>query len=134
LGTLLDSSVLIRLERSGRGLLAVPEDEEVGIAAITAAELLHGVLRANAQHRSQRAAFVEHALETLPVLPFDLTVARVHARLWADLASSGRLIGPHDLIIAATALASGWLVATHNVSEFSRVPALVVREPGSSLF
>src|ERR1700694_5468266 len=103
MGTLLDSSVLIRLARSG-SLQTLGDAEEVAIAAIAASELLHGVHRADPQRRAQREAFVEHVLRVLPVYPFTLETARVHARLWADLAMAGDLIGPHDLILAATAL------------------------------
>jgi predicted nucleic acid-binding protein len=66
-------------------------------------------------------------LRVLPVYPFSLESARVHARLWADMAAAGGLIGPHDLILAAIALALGWSVATYNVSEFRRVPGLTLR-------
>lgn len=128
MGTLLDSSVLIRLERSAAAL-NLPDEEDVAIAAITASELLHGVHRADPAHRAEREAFVEHVLRVFPVQPFDLPIARVHARLWADLAASGRLIGPHDLMIAATALALGWSVATYNPGEFGRVPGLRLRTP-----
>ncbi len=128
MGTLLDSSVLIGLERSGAPL-AIPDDEQVGIAAITASELLHGVHRADPPRRAQREAFVEHVLRVLPVYPFSLESARIHARLWADLVTAGRPIGPHDLLLAATALALGWSVATYNVSEFGRVPGLVIHVP-----
>ena len=128
MGTLFDSSVLIRLERSG-STLTLGDDEEVAIAAITASELLHGVHRADPRRRAQREAFVEHVLHVLPVYPFSLETARVHARLWADLAATGHLIGPYDLILAATALALGWSVATYNGSEFTRVPGLVVHTP-----
>jgi len=127
-GTLLDSSVLIHIERSG-STLTLGDDEEVAVAAITASELLHGVHRADPQTRAQREAFVEHVLHVLPVLPFSLETARVHARLWADLAAAGQLIGPHDLILAATALALGWSVATYSAPEFTRVPGLVVHAP-----
>jgi hypothetical protein len=74
MGTLLDSSVLIGLERTGSSL-ALPDDEEVGIAAITASELLHGVHRADPPRRAQREAFVEHVLRVLPVYPFSLDSA-----------------------------------------------------------
>ncbi len=133
MGTFLDSSVLIRLERS-ESTLALSDDEEVAIATITASELLHGVHRADPLRRAQREAFVEHVLRVLPVHPFGLESARVHARLWADMAAAGRLIAPHDLLLAATAVALGWSVATYNASEFTRVPGLVVHapmEPGS---
>lgn len=130
MGTLLDTSVLIALERARAGL-DLSTVEPVGIAAITASELLHGVHRSPLQHRAVREAFVEQVLRLLPIQPFDLKVARVHARTWADLTASGIAVGPHDLIIAATALALGWSVATYNIAEFRRVPGLVVRAPSS---
>jgi tRNA(fMet)-specific endonuclease VapC len=140
LGTVLDSTVFIELERAMRGLptghasketslrLAseLGENEEVGIAAITASELLHGVHRATDEHRARRAAFVEGVLAAFPTLPFDLLVARVHARLWAGLASSGTEVGAHDRLVAATALSAGWRVATGNVRHFDRIPGLDV--------
>jgi tRNA(fMet)-specific endonuclease VapC len=129
-GTLLDTAVLIQAERLGLAL-DLPQDEEVGIAAITASELLYGVHRGDPPRRAQRAAFVEHIVRTIDTLPFDLQVARVHARLWADLTQAGALIGPNDLLVAATALAYGWAVATHNAREFSRVPGLTLRPPSS---
>ena len=69
-----------------------------GLSAITASELLHGVHRADgAVRRGRREAFVETILTYLPVLPFTLDIARVHARLWADLQAQGEMIGSHDL-------------------------------------
>jgi len=105
------------------------ENEDVGIAVITASELLHGVHRASPQHRARRDAFVEAVLMAFPPLPFDLLCARAHARLWAQLAASGGDIGPHDRLVAATAIASGWRVATANVRHFERVTGLKVIVP-----
>lgn len=102
------------------------EGEEVGIAAITASELLHGVHRASTEHRPKREAFVEGVLAAFPTLPFDLLVARVHARVWAQLASAGTQVRAHDQIIAATAIAAGWRVATANSREFDRVAGVEV--------
>jgi predicted nucleic acid-binding protein len=102
----------------------------VGIAAITASELLHGVHRATLRHRPRREAFVEATLAAFPTLPFDQLSARSHARLWADLISSGIDIGPHDRLVAATAITAGWRVGTANVvtpgapSRSQRVPAV----------
>lgn len=104
-------------------------DEQVGIAAITASELLHGSLRArDAAVRARRGAFVDAVLDTIPVLPFGLPEARRHADLWAELTKRGTMIGPHDLLVAATALAHGHAIATLNRREFARVPGLAVRE------
>jgi tRNA(fMet)-specific endonuclease VapC len=99
--------------------------ELVGIAAITASELLHGCYRAgDAGTRARRAAFVDALLDAIPVLPFGLPEARRHAELWADLRREGTMIGPHDLLIGATALAQGHLLATLNQREFRHVPGL----------
>ena len=56
-----------------------------------------------------------------------IVVARVHARLWAELASSGVTLGAHDLIIGATALACGWPVATRDTRSFAKIPGLEVQ-------
>ena len=102
----------------------------MAIAAITASELLVGIHRATSQaHRVRRSAFVEGALAELPVLAFDLDAARVHASLSAEMSASGQVIGSHDLLIAATALANNYDVLTTNTRDFGRVPGLVVREP-----
>ena len=113
-------------EVSGRLEEQLGAAEEVGIAAITASELLHGAHRARPEHRSHREAFVEGVLEAFPPFPFDLLAARAHARLWAGLASSGIDAGAHDRLVAATAIAAGWRVGTANVKHFERVPGLDV--------
>lgn len=119
---LLDTSILIAIERGTKGVLR--DDEEAAIAAITASELLHGVHRAGRSQRPVREAFVEQLLASIPVVPFTLTIARVHARLWSDLLVRGRPVGAHDLLIAATAVAMGWPLATLERAGFSDVPGL----------
>jgi len=125
---LIDASVLIAAERGALDLdrlLAAQGGLEVALAAVTAAELLHGVHRAAAgRRRTRREAFVERLLEHLPVLPFDLVTARIHARVWADLAAKGSAAGERDLMIAATAMARGHAVATRDERSFPRIPGL----------
>ena len=140
MGTLLDTTVFIELERSIRRLPTasamdrvserleeqLDPAEEVGIAAITASELLHGVHRASPEHRARREIFVEGVLAAFPPIAFDLLAARAHARLWADLASAGTDVGAHDRLVAATAIAAGWRVGTANIRHFERIPGLAV--------
>lgn len=130
MGALIDSSVLIAAERSRVGLesaLAAHGSEPVAIAAVTASELLHGVHRATgAAVRRRREAFVERLLDALPVLPFDLVCARIHAALWAQLAARGASVGAHDLLIGATAISAGYRVATRDMRSFARIPGLEV--------
>jgi tRNA(fMet)-specific endonuclease VapC len=125
---MLDSSVLIAAERGGIRLepfLNSLGDAPVGIAAVTASELLHGCHRAaDPGIRARRLAFVDALLAQVPVLPFGLAEARRHAELWAHLAREGAMIGAHDLLIGATALAHGHSLATLNTKEFGRVAGL----------
>jgi predicted nucleic acid-binding protein len=129
-GTLIDSSVLIAAERRTlvlEGVLSGHGEEPVGIASITASELLHGVHRAaTTAQRQGREAFVERLLAVLPVFPFDLVTARIHASLWADLAAKGESVGSHDLLIGATAIALGYGVATRDRRSFGKIPGLEV--------
>jgi tRNA(fMet)-specific endonuclease VapC len=130
MATLIDASVLIAIERQQLDLdtvLAEHADEEAAIAAITASELLHGIHRAKTtKQRARREVFVEQVLTSVVVVPFDLVVARVHARLWAQLAATGVTVGTHDLLIAATALANSFTVATRDERSFPHIPGLSV--------
>lgn len=130
MGTLIDTSVLIAAERGDLDLTALVAgraDEAVALAAISASELLHGVHRAKTPaQRAAREAFVEGLLSAIPVVPFDVVATRVHAGLWAELASRGEPIGIHDLLIAATAVSLGYGVATRDERSFPRIPGLIV--------
>ncbi|MBM3788553.1 MAG: type II toxin-antitoxin system VapC family toxin [Acidobacteria bacterium] len=62
------------------------------------------------------------------VLPFDEMAARTAARIRLDLEARGSPIGPIDTLIAATALAHGAILVTHNVREFERVAGLIIED------
>ncbi len=130
MGFLIDSNILIGAERqriSLEELINRYRKEPLVISAVSARELLHGVHRAkDAQITRQRETFVEFVLSTFEIIPFDLAAAREHAKLWARLQATGSLIGSHNLMIAATALAINYGVITLNTSEFTRVPGLTV--------
>ena len=125
---MIDTSILIAGERGTMRFAALLDSlgtEPVAMAAITASELLHGYHRArDAGTRARRAAFAEALLEAIPILPFGLSEARRHAELWADLTRKGTVIGAHDLLIGATALAQGYALATLNRREFAQVRGL----------
>jgi predicted nucleic acid-binding protein len=129
---MLDADVIIRGERGAFDLAAwmsQHEGEGFEVAAITVAELWHGVERASGEHRAKRERYIREILEELPMIPYTETTALEHARIWASLESSGQMIGDYDLIVAATALERGSAVATFNKRHFQRVPGLKVVEP-----
>ncbi len=96
------------------------------VAAITVSELLHGLHRLGGVKRARAQACIDRWLEQLPVVPFDLSIARTHATLAADLGASGARMGAHDLMIAATAVWLGYNVATRDRRSFARLPDLSV--------
>ena len=129
MGILIDSSVLIAAERGRLNLdmqLSKFAQDPVVIAAITASELLHGVHRATAEHQVKHQAFVDGILRRLTLIAFDLTMARAHAQIWAQLAAKGVAIGAHDLLIGATAVALDYQIATCDKRSFAQIPGLKV--------
>jgi tRNA(fMet)-specific endonuclease VapC len=127
---ILDTTVLIGVERSRPGLDRLLADEDdVAIAAVTAAELLVGVALADEAHRAHRSAFVASVLDTVPVEDYDLAVARAHADLMVHVRRSGRARGAHDLLIAATARARDRMVVTAEAAGFADLPGVPVRSP-----
>lgn len=136
MAVLIDASILIEAERGRLDLtphVASRSDEESFLSVVTASELLHGVHRAaTVEQRARRSAFVEGVLERFPLLEIDLTTARAHAQVWADLSAAGSLIGPHDLWLAASCVAHGLTLVTANVREFERVPGLQLEQWGNA--
>lgn len=131
MGTLIDSSVLIAADRGRLDLDALAAgiggpDDALAIAAITVSEVLHGVHRLTGVRQVQSGEFVRKWLAILPVIPFDLEVAQVHATLTAELGQKGLPMGAHDLIIAATAVRLGYGVATRDRRSFERIDGLRV--------
>ena len=130
MATLIDASVLIAVERGALSLDVVAPrypGDDVAVSAITVSELLHGVERAKTSpQRHRRQVFVEELIARLPVVAFDLAVARVHASLWAALAKRGIVVGERDLMIGATAIARDYRVATRDQQSFAKIPGLSV--------
>jgi predicted nucleic acid-binding protein len=130
---ILDSSLLIADERESFNLvswLRQRPPEPVAVSAITFSELWFGVeVELDATRRRRRSRWLEKSFRRLEIVPFDAAVGRIHSRLWAQLTVSGQMIGPHDLIVAATALHRGWAVATFNAGEFRHLRGLEVIQP-----
>jgi len=129
---ILDADVIIKGEKGSFDLIAWLDSrtgQDLEIAAITVAELWHGIERATAPHRAKRERYLRTIVERLEPVPYTELTALIHAKLWAKLESSGNMIGPHDLILASAALEHDSVVATFNKRHFNVVPGLKVIEP-----
>lgn len=128
MGLILDTSVIVSAERRRFDITSFLKKEaahmSLFVSVMTTSELLHGVHRSDDSHRAKRQRFVDEILSEIPVLNFDEACARKHAEIRAGLEKAGKVIGPYDLIIAATALTFGHSLATLNEKEFKRVSGL----------
>ena len=128
MGIIIDTSLLIAAEKRRfdfAAFCAAHANDSMSAAAITASELWHGCERASdPRTRSIRKHFADDILSQIEIIAFGESEAEHHARIWATLEKQGEMIGPHDLLIAATALSFGFSVATLNQKEFQRVPGL----------
>jgi len=127
-GILVDTSVLVAIERGQLDAATLVDSAEpVAMAAISASELLHGMHRLkSAVARTRAERFVERILAAVPIVSFDLAIARVHARLDAELSAAGTAVGDADLMIAATAVWLDYRVATRDLRSFPKVKGLEV--------
>lgn len=97
---------------------------DLGVPAIVEYELRYGLARLPPAAAAPRLAALEQLLRPMQRLPFDSECAAHAASLRAALESAGTPIGPHDMLIAATALRFGATLVTRNAREFARVPGL----------
>lgn len=129
---ILDADVIIQGEKGGfdlRGWVAARSDEEFEVAAITIAELWHGVERAKGAQRTKRERYLQSMVTSLPVIAYTEQTAYHHARIWAELEARGKMIGYYDIVVAAIAVERGSVVATFNRRHFDLVRGLQVVEP-----
>jgi tRNA(fMet)-specific endonuclease VapC len=105
----------------------IEDEDDVAISAVTVAELEVGVELSSGRSRREREEFLADVQTTIPTLPYDVGVAKTHASLLIAVRRQGRPRGAHDLMIAATARATGRTVVTADDSAFDALPGVSVR-------
>jgi tRNA(fMet)-specific endonuclease VapC len=115
----LDTTFLIGAERESRhSIEVISADDDVAVAAITLAELRVGALLTGATSTSRRSERLDELFRAVEVISYDAHVAEAHAGLMVEVRRQGRPRGAHDLIIAATAVATERSVVTADPSAF----------------
>ena len=97
---------------------------DIVLCSIVIYELRYGAQRSS--NPSGEHSKLDLFLSPFNSLPFDDQCARRCAELRADLEVNGKVIGPHDLQIAAIALQHRLTLVTHNSREFSRIAGLTI--------
>jgi tRNA(fMet)-specific endonuclease VapC len=105
-------------------LLKVPM-AEVGISAVTEADLRFGVARKPEAGRLKTA--VEEFLLRVEALPWESEAAQQYAQVRAALERTGQPMGNLDMMIAAHALAAQLVLVTHD-HVFRRVKRLKIED------
>ncbi len=96
------------------------------VCSVVKGEMYYGA----AKSRNPQAARVkiDAFLSRFVSLPFDDAAAGQYGQIRADLARTGMLIGPNDLLIAAIALVNQVTLVSNNTGEFSRVSGLLLED------
>jgi tRNA(fMet)-specific endonuclease VapC len=122
---ILDTGVIVAAERQRLQLRFVIGDNDPAISAVTAMELLAGVDRALPHYRDMIALNAEAWLAVMPIENYTVEVARAHAQLAMHVRRVGRPRGALDLVIAATASATGrTLITTDAAAAFQELPGV----------
>jgi tRNA(fMet)-specific endonuclease VapC len=98
------------------------------LCSLVVGELIYGALHSGPAHQANNLALIASLRRQFVSLSFNDQAAEEYGKARAHLSGIGMLIGPNDLIIAATALAHGCTLVTHNTQEFSRVPGLRIED------
>ena len=124
---LLDTNIVIYvIKRRPIEVLALFNEHagRMAISAITLSELYHGAEKS--AKVSQNLEVIEEFSSLLEVLPYTAKASAHYGSIRSALEKAGQPIGVNDLHIAAHARSEGLVVVTNNVSEFARVPGLMV--------
>jgi tRNA(fMet)-specific endonuclease VapC len=128
---LLDTNVWVALLRQSSAAVstrfrAEAPSGQIHSCSIVLAELRHGARR-SAKPAANRVE-VDYLLAPFPCLPFDEVAADIYSAIRHQLESTGRMIGPLDMLIAAIAIANDCTLITHNTSEFRNVSGLALED------
>ncbi|MPY24563.1 type II toxin-antitoxin system VapC family toxin [Shewanella sp. YLB-07] len=106
---------------------AVSKQNRIVISAITYAEIRSGTIDKKASPK--HAILVDEFLKRVDeVLPWDVNAVDATTEVKRQLISNGTPIGANDTAIAGHAIASGCILVTSNVREFSRVESLTYED------
>jgi tRNA(fMet)-specific endonuclease VapC len=99
---------------------------DIGISAITLAELEYGVAKSSQPRRNREA--LGQFVSPLESAPFDPPATVAYGTIRAALEKRGLRIGAMDMLIAAHAVSLHATLVTNNEREFERVPGLRIED------
>jgi predicted nucleic acid-binding protein len=101
--------------------------EKAAMTAISVFELYAGV------EGAKRLKQIETLVQEITVLPLNTVEAAIAGRIYTQLKSRGKLVGTHDILIAAICVANDLPLYTKNVAHFSEIKDIRLLSPNEIL-
>lgn len=99
---------------------------DLAVSVVVWAELLHGARKYGLPE--QRQITIHRLLQPFRCLDLTVKITDRYGQVRHDLETRGQVIGPFDLLLAATALVHDLTLVTHNTGEFRRVDGLRIED------
>jgi len=127
----LDTNVIVSILRENPNQTVLNKLEECPkkefkLPSMVKAELIAGALKS--QKNKVNLESVEKITSGFEIVPFDNAASILYGKLKADMIKKGNIIGPNDMVIAATVLSRGGILVTNNTREFIRVEGLMIED------
>ena len=101
--------------------------EKAAMTAISVFELYAGI------EGAKRLRQIETLVQELIILPLNTLEAAIAGRIYTQLKSRGKLVGTHDILIAAICLANDLPLYTKNIAHFSEIKDIRLLSPNEIL-
>ena len=101
--------------------------EKAVITVISVFELYVGV------EGAQRLRQIETLVQQITILPLNTIEAAMAGRIYTQLKTRGKLVGTHDILIAAICIANNLPLYTKNVAHFSEIKDIRLLSPDQIL-
>lgn len=125
----LDTNILIYffkgLGNVSERLLSTPPSD-IGLPVIVLFELEVGIRKSKSPKK--RITQLNDFSSLVHVIPFGHEEAKCAAAIRVKQELKGLPIGPYDILIAASALATKKTLVTHNIKEFERIDGLIIED------
>jgi len=100
---------------------------KAALTSISVFELYAGI------EGAKRLRQIETLVQEITVLPLNVIEAAMGGRIYTQLKSRGKLIGTHDILIAAICIANDLPLYTKNIAHFSEIKDIRLLSPGKIL-
>ena len=122
---LLDTNIVSEFtrERPNKNVIALYEARKniCAISATSFQELVYGAEKMpEGKRKNSIKNFIENLKNNMEIIPYDGFAAEICGRLSGQCSAEGKTLPYADTQIAATAIANGMVLVTHNTQDFSQ--------------